>query len=155
MYRWDDMGLKNVWLANGYTLHDTSYGRGVSFEDVEGLTRAVCLALARKPGKLTGAEFRYIRQAGLSMSQPSLGKVLGVDAQSIARWEKSGKVPKWANRMVRLIHEAHADGDVAIRRVVERINDIDRLVNRRIVLEQTTRRGWQMRTEKDGVEAAA
>ncbi|KAF0165407.1 MAG: hypothetical protein FD157_1394 [Rhodocyclaceae bacterium] len=155
MYRWDDMGLKNVWLANGYTLHDTPYGRGVSFDDVEGLTRAVCLALARKPGKLTGAEFRYIRQSGLSMSQPSLGKVLGADAQSIARWEKSGKVPKWANRMIRLVYEAHADGDVAIRRVVDRINDIDRLVNRRIVLEQTGRRGWQARSEEDGIEAAA
>lgn len=154
MYRWDDMGLKNVWLANGYTLHDTPYGRGVSFDDVEGLTRAVCLALARKPGKLTGAEFRYIRQSGLSMSQPSLGKVLGADAQSIARWEKFGKVPKWANRMIRLVYEAHADGDAAIRRVVDRINDIDRLVNRRIVLEQTARRGWQARSEEDGIEAA-
>lgn len=40
MYRWDDMGLKNIWLAHGYTLHDTSYGHGVSFKDVEGLTRA-------------------------------------------------------------------------------------------------------------------
>ena len=49
MYRWGHMGLKHVWLANGYTLHDTPYGRGVSFKDVEGLTRAVCLALARKP----------------------------------------------------------------------------------------------------------
>lgn len=63
MYRRDDMGLKNVWLANGYTLHDTPYGRGVSFKDVEGLTRAVCLALARKPGKRTGYECRYLRQA--------------------------------------------------------------------------------------------
>ena len=54
MYRWDDMGLKNVWLANGYTLNETPYGRGVAFEDLEGLTRAVCLALARKPGKLSG-----------------------------------------------------------------------------------------------------
>jgi DNA-binding transcriptional regulator YiaG len=143
MYHWDDMGLKNVWLANGYTLHDTPYGRGVSFEDIEGLTRAVCLALARKPGKLTGVELRYLRQSGLGMSQPSLGRLMGIDAQSIARWEKSGKVPKWANRMIRLVYEAHADGNTAIRRVVGRINDVDRLVNQRIVLEQTQKRGWQ------------
>ncbi len=149
MYRWDDMGLKNIWLANGYRFHETPYGDGVSFEDVEGLTRAVCLALARKPGKLTGTELRYLRQSGLGMSQPSLGKVLGVDAQSVARWEKSGKLPKWANRMVRLVYEAHADGNTAIRRVVERINDIDRLVNRRIVLEQTAKRGWQTCSEED------
>jgi DNA-binding transcriptional regulator YiaG len=154
MYRWDDMGLKNIWLVNGYHVKETPYGRGASFDDVEGLTRAVCLALARRPGKLTGAEFRYIRQAGLGMSQPSLGKVLGVDAQSIARWEKTGKVPKWANRMVRLVYEAHADGNTAIRRVVERINDVDRLVNRRIVLEQTPRRGWQARSEDDAAAAA-
>lgn len=48
--------------------------------------------------------------------------------------------------MARLVYEAHADGDVAICRVVNRINDIDRLVNRCIMLEQTARRGWQMRT---------
>jgi DNA-binding transcriptional regulator YiaG len=154
MYRWDDMGLKNVWLLNGYHVHDTPYGRGVSFDDVEGLTRAVCLALARKPGKLTGGEFRYLRQAGLAMSQPSLGKVLGVDGQSIARWEKSGRVPKWANRMVRLVFEAHADGTTAIRRAVERINDVDRLLNRRILLEQVPRRGWQARSEDDLAQAA-
>jgi DNA-binding transcriptional regulator YiaG len=154
MYRWDDMGLKNIWLANGYRLHDTPYGKGVSFEDVEGLTRAVCIALARKPGKLTGTELRYLRQVGLGMSQPSLGKVLGVDAQSVARWEKSGKLPKWANRMVRLVYEAHADGNTAIRRVVERINDVDRLVNRRIVLEQTSKHGWQSRSEENLAEAA-
>lgn len=154
MYRWDDMGLKNIWLANGYRFHDTPYGKGVSFEDVDGLTRAVCLALARKPGKLTGAELRYLRQVGLGMSQPSLGKVLGVDAQSVARWEKSGKLPKWANRMVRLVYEAHADGNTAIRRVVERINDVDRLVNQRIVLEQTPKRGWQQLAEAALAEAA-
>ena len=143
MYRWDDMGLKNVWLANGYTLHETPYGRGVSFEDVDGLTRAVCLALARKPGKLTGVELRYLRQSGLGLSQPSLGRLMCIDAQSIARWEKSGKVPKWGSRMIRVVYEAHADGNTTIRRVVGRINDVDRLVNQRIVLEQTKKRGWQ------------
>ena len=149
MYRWDDMGLKNVWLVNGYTLHETAYGKGVSFEDVEGLTRAVCMAVARKPGKLTGVEFRYLRQAGLSMSQPSLGKIMGVDVQSIARWEKTGKVPKWANRMIRLVFEAHADGNTAIRRVVARINDVDRLVQQRIVLTQSGKRGWTAQAEQE------
>lgn len=149
MYRWDDLGLKNVWLVNGYTLHKTPYGQGVAFEDVEGLTRVVCLAVARKPGKLTGVEFRYLRQAGLSMSQPSLGKIMGADVQSIARWEKTGKVPKWANRMIRLVFEAHADGNTAIRRVVARINDVDRLVHQRVVLTQSGKRGWTSQTEQD------
>ena len=152
MIRWDDMGLKDVWLANGYERVQTPYGDGLRFDDVEGLTRTVCLALARKPGKLTGVEFRYLRGAGMSLSQAGLGKLMGIDAQSIARWEKSGKVPKWANRLIRLVFEAHADGDAAIRRVVGRINDIDRLINQRIVLEQS-QKGWRAR-ETDAHEVA-
>lgn len=156
MIRWDDMGLKNVWLANGYERVQTRYGGGLRFDDVEGLTRAVCLALARKPGKLSGVEFRYLRSAGMALSQANLGKLMGIDAQSIARWEKSGRVPKWANRMIRLVFEAHADGNAAIRRVVNRINDVDRLINQRIVLEQSPK-GWQARAADDAeaVEAHA
>ncbi|GAB1394481.1 hypothetical protein MASR1M60_26450 [Rhodocyclaceae bacterium] len=154
MIRWDDMGLKNIWLANGYERVQTPYGPGLRFDDVDGLTRAVCLALARKPGKLTGVEFRYLRSAGMALSQPGLGKLMGIDAQSIARWEKTGKVPKWANRMIRLVFEAHADGNAAIRRVVGRINDVDRLINQRIVLEQSPK-GWQARAAEDAELAAA
>ncbi len=153
MIRWDDLGLKDVWLVNGYERVQTPYGPGLRFDDVEGLTRAVCLALARKPGKLSGVEFRYLRSAGMALSQAGLGKLMGIDAQSIARWEKSGKVPKWANRLIRLVFEAHADGNAAIRRVVNRINDVDRLIHQRIVLEQSAK-GWQARAAEDA-EAVA
>lgn len=75
---------------------------------------------------------------------------MGIDAQSIARWEKSGRVPKWANRMIRLVFEAHADGNAAIRRVVNRINDVDRLIHQRIVLEQSRKGGRRGRAEVAG-----
>ena len=61
MLKYDDAGLRDVWLANGYELHDTAYGKAVSYHDVHGLTRALCAALVDKPGPLTGAEFRYLR----------------------------------------------------------------------------------------------
>lgn len=78
---------------------------------------------------------------------------MGIDAQSIARWEKSGRVPKWANRMIRVVFEAHADGNAAIRRVVNRINDVDRLIHQRIVLEQSPK-GWQARSAEAAGAAA-
>lgn len=143
MYHYTDGGLRNIWLRNGYTEHQTPYGKAVSFEDGDGLVRAVCMALARKMGRLSGTEFRYIRSSGFLMSQPSLAKLLGVDGQTVARWEKSGKVPKWADKLVRLLYEAHADGREAIRNVVARINDIDRLANQRITLG-TSPHGWAM-----------
>lgn len=151
MYHFTDGGLRNVWLKNGYTERQTPYGKAVAFEDGDGLVRAVCMALARKEGRLTGVEFRYLRASGFLLSQASLAKLLGVDGQTVARWEKSGKVPKWADKLARLLFEAHADGQEAIRNVVARINGIDRLTNQRITLE-TTPQGWQPRVdEKDAV----
>lgn len=142
MYHYTDGGLRNVWLRNGYEMFDTPYGKAVSFQDGDGLIRAICLALTRKVGRLTGVEFRYIRASGFLMSQPSLAKLLGVDGQTVARWEKSGKVPKWADKLVRLLYTAHADGHETIQNVVARINDVDRLVNQNITLE-TTETGWE------------
>lgn len=43
MYRYAESGLPNVWLANGYSMHDSAHGRGVSIEDIEGLHRAIGL----------------------------------------------------------------------------------------------------------------
>ena len=40
-------------------------------------------------------DLRYIRNAGMNLSQPALGKLMGIDGQSIAHWEKSGKVQPW------------------------------------------------------------
>ncbi|BAO28039.1 helix-turn-helix domain-containing protein [Sulfuritalea hydrogenivorans] len=146
MLRYDDGGLRNVWLMNGYEIKETPYGKGTAYKDVEGLTRAICLALTKKHGKLTGVEFRYLRQSGLMMSQAALAKLMGVDVQSIARWEKTGQVPKYANKLVRVVYCAHAEGNLAIKRVVERINDVDRLLNQRIVLESSSA-GWTPRIE--------
>lgn len=152
MYHYTDGGLRNVWLRNGYEMHETPYGKAVSFQDGDGLIRAVCLALTRKVGRLTGVEFRYIRASGFLMSQPSLAKLLGVDGQTVARWEKSGKVPKWADKLVRLLYTAHADGHETIQNVVARINDVDRLVNQNITLEATSE-GWEA-VESELAEAA-
>jgi len=152
MYHYTDGGLRNVWLRNGYEMHETPYGKAVSFQDGDGLIRAVCLALTRKVGRLTGVEFRYIRASGFLMSQPSLAKLLGVDGQTVARWEKSGKVPKWADKLVRLLYTAHADGHETVQSVVARINDVDRLVNQNITLEATSE-GWEA-VESELAEAA-
>jgi DNA-binding transcriptional regulator YiaG len=104
-----DGGLKNVWLQNGFEIRKTPYGEGVAIHDVDGLTQAICSALISKSGPLTGLEFRYIRNGGMLLSQVSLGAMMGVDAQTVARWEKHGRLPKWADKMVRLLFVGHSD----------------------------------------------
>ena len=100
MYHYTDGGLRNVWLANGYEIKQTPYGEGVSFHNLDGLTKSICMALTNKASLLTGAEFRYIRSAGMLLSQPALGKLMGIDGQSVARWEKTSKVPRWAAHLL-------------------------------------------------------
>jgi DNA-binding transcriptional regulator YiaG len=137
MYHYTDGGLRNVWLANGYEIKKTPFGEGVAFHNLDGLTKSICIALTKKAGVLTGSEFRYIRSAGMLLSQPALGKLMGIDGQSVARWEKTGKVPKWADKLVRLMYLAQAEGNEPISSAVERVKTVERLVKQRIVVKES------------------
>jgi DNA-binding transcriptional regulator YiaG len=149
MYHYTDGGLTNVWLANGYAVHQTPHGEAVSIHDLDGLTKAICLALTEKSGVLTGTEFRFIRQGGMLLSQPALGKMIGVDGQTVARWEKAGgRVPKWADKLVRLLYLSHAAGHEPIRRAIERIRTVERLVKQRIVVQESER-GWKPEIQEE------
>lgn len=148
MYHYTDGGLHNVWLANGYEITQTPYGEGVSFHNLDGLTRSICMALTRKASPLTGAEFRYIRSAGMLLSQPALGKLMGIDGQSVARWEKTSKVPLWADKLVRLLYAAQVNGDEPIAKAVERIKTVERLIKQKIVV-RASRGQWRPSLQED------
>lgn len=135
MYHFTDGGLRNVWLSNGYVEHKTPYGNGVSFHDLDGLVVAICRALCKKPGKLTGAEFRYIR-AALLLSQKSLGKLFGYTEQAVAKWEKYGKVPKVVDAALRMIFIERHDGNKKVTAAVDMLNAIDRITNTKIIVTE-------------------
>lgn len=136
MYHFTDGGLRNVWLKNGYIERDTPYGKGVSFHDVEGLTKAICHALVKKPGKLTGAEFRYIR-SNMLLSQRSLGEMMGYGEQAVAKWEKSGKIPKAVEYFLRSLYLAKNNGSEKVCTMIETINLIERMVNTKIIVKES------------------
>ncbi len=142
MYHYTDGGLRNVWLVNGYEIRQTPYGNGVAFHNLDGLTQSICTALTRKAAPLTGAEFRYIRSAGMLLSQPALGKLMGIDGQSVARWEKTSKVPRWADKLIRLLYVAQVEGNEPIARAVERIRTVERLVKQKILVKESRGR-WR------------
>ena len=151
MKSFDDAGLQNVWLANGFVTKETAYGSVEIINDVSGLTRVVCLALAGKIGRLSGAEFRYLR-LHLRLSQKSLAQCFGNTEQAIALWEKTGRVPLWADKHLRILWEAQEAGNETVKNVVDRINLIDQLVNQKIVVEET-KRGWKGRVEDEPIAA--
>lgn len=140
MYHYTDGGLRNVWLKNGYTEHKTPYGPGVSFHDLDGLVMAICRALCDKPGKLTGAEFRFIRTT-LPYTQKALGKLFGYTEQAVAKWEKYGRVPKVVDAALRLVFiEQH--GETRTRAAtVDLLHAIERMATTKIIATET-QSGW-------------
>lgn len=102
-YHYTRCGLDNVWLVNGYRIEDMGeYGQSVVVEHVENLERAIARRLTDLDRRLTGAEFRYLRTM-LDLSQTAMGRVLGKDGQTIARWEgrKRKPVPQDSDAAIR------------------------------------------------------
>lgn len=140
-YHYMESGLCNIWLASGYEFVETRYGRGIAIHDVPGLHALIGRILAKK-SRLTGAELRFLRKE-MGLSQRALGELLGASDQAVAKWEKTSRVPKTADRMTRLIYLEHMDGNAPIRATIERINDTDNAVSERIVAEESAT-GWKI-----------
>ena len=104
MFHYVEGCLRNVWLANCCEFKKAPFDEGVAFQNLHGLTESICIAMTNKADVLTGSAFRYIPCAGMLLSQPALGKLLYVDGQSVARWKKTSKVPRWAKTCSTALH---------------------------------------------------
>lgn len=146
MYHYTESGLRNVWLANGFTFQKTAYGKGVSFQNIDGLHREIGRWLCSHSPRLKGPEFRFLRHE-LDLSQAALAKLLGNDAQSIALWEKGRvKVPAWADRLLRALYREHAGENVKIRALIEKMASLESEKPKAVRFEaRETRNGWELK----------
>lgn len=136
LYKFDMSGLDNVYLANGFTWHDTPYGKAVHINNASGLTRTIAQTLLSQTTKIAGKEVRFLR-THFGLSQPDLGKMLGKDAQTIARWEKSGRTAKATEMLARLIFAGLLDGNQTIQSMVHTLNAIDQAKHARIIVKES------------------
>lgn len=121
MLHYTGCGLRNIYLKSGYRKRKTPYGDGVSVDDVEGLHRAIALRLVADKPRLSGGELRFLRKE-LELTQAQLAALLGNDAQSVALWEKTGRIPKWADLMIRALYREVVEGKAGIVELAERLN---------------------------------
>lgn len=126
-YQYRECGLDNVLLIGGVGYAETPRGTGVTIQDIEGLHRVIGNILVREKKNLTGREFRFLRHE-INMTQQNLAAVLGVDVQSIGRWERGESkagVPRPAQGLIRLLYEEKANGNMQICEPLERLAELD------------------------------
>lgn len=128
LYHYTGCGLDWVCLANGYTVHETDYGRGVSIDDVDGLHRLIALAVVASPRRLRGQEVQFLR-AQLDLSQEGLARVMKVKRLAVARWESkpSKRIPGPADTALRLFYAAHDAGDAVAHEIARQLQELDQL----------------------------
>lgn len=143
-YQYTDSGLDNVFLENGYTIHHTPYGEGISIEDTDGLHQAIGKWLVSLPKPLTGAECRFLRLE-MGLTQRDLAGSLGVEEQAVRRWEKNrdGHFSGPADRLLRVLYVSFCDNDAEIRALVERLNQLDQ-VERAQARFADSESGWRL-----------
>lgn len=153
MYHYKECGLDNVWLENGFLVRETPYGKGVSVIDADQLHTMLALQIAEKKGRITGKELRFLRTM-LDLSQAALARMLEVTDQAVSLWERTGKVPKSADAMVRILVLGKLDGNKPIKDFLERITTVERLVNQRIVARENAKKRWTTKITSDDVALA-
>ena len=142
MYHYTECGLRNVWLANGYRTIETEYGKATAIENMEELHKVIGKQLATSKPHLTGAEFRFLRKE-LGLSQARFGQPFDYDAQTVALWERNkSRLPKWADRMIRLLYLEKVAGNAKVNELLERLHDLDRQEHEEKHIFQETAKGW-------------
>lgn len=141
MYHYTECGLDNVFLINGFYIESTPYGKSVRFDDPEGLDRLIANQVARKVGKLSGKEIRYIRNY-MDMSQVVLADFMAKkDAQPIANWEKESTIiPDTENFLLLHIFRQYLGDRSAYVDMVDELNSRERTTNHEIRLEEQGRK---------------
>src|SRR5262249_58672346 len=125
-YHYTESGLDNVYLIDGYTVHKTPYGKGVSIQNTEGLHRAIGKWLIAQPRPLNGAELRFIRTE-MELTQRALAGIIGAEEQTLRLWEKNRDkfMPATAERLLRALYSEALGNNVHIKRMLEKLAALD------------------------------
>jgi len=88
-YRYYECGLPNVILI-GVSVHRCKYcgAEYVSIPDMEGLHRALAMAVVNKDGRLTPHEVRFLRKS-LGWSGADFARKFHVTPSAVSRWEST------------------------------------------------------------------
>ena len=151
-YHYKESGLDNVYLVNGFTFHETPYGKGVAIDNVEALNRAIGQWLIAYPAPLRGAELRFLRLE-MEFTQRNLAAILGTTEQTLRLWEKKRRaaMPGPADRLLRALYSEYTGGG-SVRALVERLAELNEIAPATACMRES-KHGWGV--DQDGELACA
>jgi DNA-binding transcriptional regulator YiaG len=121
-------GLDHVYLVDGFTREQIDGEDAVTIEDLDGLWKAIGLALVKGRKTLAPKEVRFLRHH-MDLTQAELGEELRVSDQTVARWEK-GETPvsgpaDVALRLLFLLSDAaQPEGHRVLEHVIKMLDDL-------------------------------
>lgn len=141
-YHYEQCGLDDVYLLNGYKRHKTPYGSGVTIENVEVLHETIAQTLCLTKAFLNGKEFRFLRKL-MDLTQAEVAVYVGCDVQSVARWEKGkAEVNAAADKLLRLLYLGSRSIRTDAAELIKKIAALDTKVVDRQVFEES-KGGWK------------
>ncbi|MDA9558251.1 helix-turn-helix domain-containing protein [Vibrio sp.] len=123
MYHYKECGLPYVYLTNGFTINKVEGEEFVSIDHLYELHALIGRNIVSQVRPISHQEFKFIR-IELNMSQKALGNLLGVDTQTVARWEKGQSlIPRTADVTLRALYAELNDDDSQIGLLLNMLSD--------------------------------
>ncbi len=148
MYHYIDSGLPDIWLDGGVEFTETPDGPATAIQDIDGLHHLIAMGIiesVERTGRMTGPEFKFLR-IELDMSQRATSQVVGVDANTIYRWEKGDvNVPTAAAKLLSMWY-FETMTDERFKERMERIQQLDAAIVAHNAHERRLRHsdnGWE------------
>lgn len=143
-YHYTDSGLDNIWLLDGFSMQKINGEDAISIENLDSLHHAIGSTIVTSQHKISPQELRFLR-IEMSLSQKNLAAFLGVDPQTVARWEKNEcPINGTAERMLRALYMSFLDGDTDVHELCKKFAELDELESSKKREFQKTDGEWQL-----------
>ncbi len=79
----------------------------------------------------------------MDLTQSELARLVGYDAQQVARWEKGeNRISGPADRLLRMLIREHLKDDIKVRDILQILDDMDARLADKTIFEVTAE-GWR------------
>ncbi len=142
LFHYTSCGLDNIYLKDGYVISKDE--EHYAIERLEELHDCIARTLIEGKHDLSGRELRFLRKE-LYLTQSQVAKMMGVDVQSVARWEKGKSKNTIADRFVRTLYLSmkYPQENQKIQMLLNSISDLDIKEHNQWLFEQDS--SWHSR----------